>query len=382
MKERAVFLDKLRVAATCAVVLLHTVTGVMDHTDMEAYPLEKTVFLVLLDLICWCVPVFLLISGYLFLNPDRKITMGKMLGRYCRRIALALLVFGVPYACLEQIATERCFRWRMIGNSFLMVVRGESWSHLWYLYLILFLYLLTPGLKKLLEVLPRPILYILLTALFIGSSVLPYLVKLLDLKAVWVLPDWVIYLFYYISGFLFWDGFRSTGSQEGKSVEEIPVACDQFKGIKPENSIQEKTETNKKGRKRKAWSGGYLAAALAFAMVCSRLSGSYTLQMAYNYPFTAVLSLLLFQWGSSMHGKDSSKHRKMENFWKQAALLSFTVYLVHPVFLNTAYKFFHVTPLSFPIGISLPVFFGIVLLLSVVVAWVLYRIPFLRKYVL
>ena len=79
MKEREVFLDKLRVAATCAVVLLHTVTGVMDHTDMEAYPLEKTVFLVLLDLVCWCVPVFLLISGYLFLNPGRKITMRNIL---------------------------------------------------------------------------------------------------------------------------------------------------------------------------------------------------------------------------------------------------------------------------------------------------------------
>ena len=144
MKERAVFLDKLRVAATCAVVLLHTVTGVMDHTDMGDYPVEKTVFLVLLDLICWCVPVFLMISGYLFLNPDRKITMGKMLCRYCRRIVSALFVFGVPYACLEQIATERCFRWHMIGNSFLMVLRGESWSHMWYLYRLLGLYLCMP----------------------------------------------------------------------------------------------------------------------------------------------------------------------------------------------------------------------------------------------
>ena len=82
MKERTVFLDKLRVAATCAVVLLHTVTGVMDHTGMGAYPLEKKVFLVILDLVCWCVPVFLLISGYLFLNPDRELGMRKMLLKY------------------------------------------------------------------------------------------------------------------------------------------------------------------------------------------------------------------------------------------------------------------------------------------------------------
>ncbi len=36
----------------------------------------------------------------------------------------------------------------------------------------------------------------------------------------------------------------------------------------------------------------------------------------------------------------------------------------------------------FPIGISLPVFWGLTLLLSTAVARVLYRIPLLRKYVL
>ena len=149
MREREGFLDKLRVAATCAVVLLHTITGAMDITDMRPFPLEEKVFLTALDLICWCVPVFVLISGYLFLNPVRKISMRDMLARYCRRILLALFLFGVPYACLEQIALEHTFRMEMPGRAFFMVLRGESWSHMWYLYLILLLYLMTPALKRL-----------------------------------------------------------------------------------------------------------------------------------------------------------------------------------------------------------------------------------------
>ena len=76
MKKREVFLDGLRVAATCAVVMLHTITGAMDITNMSEYPLEWKVFLAGLDLLCWCVPVFLMISGYLFLNPAREIGMG------------------------------------------------------------------------------------------------------------------------------------------------------------------------------------------------------------------------------------------------------------------------------------------------------------------
>ena len=147
MREREGFLDILRVAATCAVVLLHTVTGAMDITDMAAFPAEEWIFLMALDLICWSVPVFVLISGYLFLKPARRVSMRDVLARYGRRILLALFIFGVPYACLEQIALERSFSLGMLGKGFLMVLRGESWSHMWYLYLILALYLMTPALK-------------------------------------------------------------------------------------------------------------------------------------------------------------------------------------------------------------------------------------------
>ncbi len=353
MKERTVFLDKLRVAATCAVVLLHTVTGVMDHTDMGAYPLEKKVFLVILDLVCWCVPVFLLISGYLFLNPDRELGMRKMLLKYCRRIVLALFVFGVPYACLEQIAAERCFRWEMTGKAFLMVARGESWSHLWYLYLILILYLLTPAIRKLLAILPRPVLYILLAGLFAGSSVLPWLAKLLETETIRGLPDWGIYFFYYISGSLF---RQKSGSL---ADTESPGAAKAIAGY--------------------AWTA---AAVRAAAMACSRLNGNYTVQMAYNYPFTTVLSLLIFGGGSTLCRMVPWEGKAMDGFWKQAAGLCFAVYLVHPVFLNTAYKFLHVTPLSFPIGISLPVFWGAALLLSAAAARILCGIPTLKRYVL
>lgn len=353
MRRRDVFLDKLRVAATCAVVMLHTVTGVMDTTDMGAYPVEKRVFLVVLDLVCWCVPLFLLISGYLFLNPARDIGMGRMLTKYCRRIVLALFFFGVPYACLEQIAMEEGFRWGMVAEAVHMVLRGESWSHMWYLYLILLLYLLTPPLKWMLIRVPRWTVYALLLALFVGASVLPYLRKLLSLEEMAVLPDGGIYFFYYISGYLFVTG-------QGKRQED-----------------------ERGGMRREAL--GHLplfAGLLAAGMVLSRLVGDYTVQMAYNYPFTVLLSLLLFGWAAGGKWPARRMPTVPPSFWEGAAALSFAVYLIHPVFLNIAYKFLHVTLLSFPIGVSLPLFFTGTLLLSTAVAWALRQIPFLRGYVL
>ena len=68
---RKQFLDVLRVLATCAVVLMHVLTGATDVTDASIVPEYRSLLLSVMDLVTWCVPIFLLISGYLFLNPER-----------------------------------------------------------------------------------------------------------------------------------------------------------------------------------------------------------------------------------------------------------------------------------------------------------------------
>lgn len=358
MKAREDFLDRLRGAATCAVVLLHTITGTMDMTDMGAYPMEKKVFSVVLDLTCWCVPIFVMISGYLFLNPERELTLGKMLAKYCRRIVLALIVFGVPYAWMEQVSVEGCFRRDMILTGFLMVLRGESWAHMWYLYLILFLYLLTPGIKWILARIPRGAVYLLLAVLFAVSSLFPYSRRLFGSAWEGMALGWGIYFFYYISGYL----FVTQGLAHTQREVSASGGCRKTRGFH---------------MKEPAALLYAMAFLLAAGMVCFRLLGGYSAQMAYNHPFTVVLSLLLFGAGMLSHGETA-----VSPFLRRLARYSFAVYLVHPVFLNLAYKFFRITPLDFPVGISLPVFFVVTLLLAVTAAWALNRFPPLRKYVL
>ena len=379
MKDREVFLDKMRVAAACAVVLLHTVTGVLNVADMSQYPLENKIFLILTDLSCWCVPVFLLISGYLFLNPARKIGIGKMLTRYCRRVALALLLFGVPYACLELIVTQRGLRWGMLWESFLMVLQGKGWSHMWYLYLILFLYLLTPGLKWVLSCIPKQAVYIVLGVLLAECSIRPFLFRLFELEVRTFLPEGGgIYLLYYLCGYLFAERKNDRLEKSGK-------------------------EAGSRCGKRKVHVGNCLPALSVFlvaVIVCRRLFQEQFAQVAYNDTLIVGLSLALFGWafytgkrtpagnGIIPRGKFSrgNFHRRKIPWekipWEKLADLSFAIYLVHPGFLNMSYKFFHITPLSFPLGISLPVFFLGTLLLAAVLAWALRKIPPLKKYVL
>ncbi|MCM1045730.1 MAG: acyltransferase family protein [Candidatus Gastranaerophilales bacterium] len=345
--NREIFLDILRIAATSAVVLMHTVTGVWDNTDMSAYPAELTVFMVVKDLITWCVPIFLLISGYLFLDPRRKITLWQMLWKYCGRIVLALFLFGVPFACMELISTTQVFEPWMLWESVMMVLRGQSWSHLWYLYMILGLYLITPALKYLLKNCPAWLLYIVLGILAAGCSIYPYLQKLFAWEQAVMPPDAGIYLFYYLCGYLFVTGKCSQNTKVRK-LRSVNMAA---------------------------------AVILPVGMAISRLVGDYEMQMAYNYPFTVLWSLAIFYlaWNRET---DAERAPSVTEAAVKMSSLCFAVYLVHPIFVNFAYKFLHITLLDFPIWLSLPCFYTVILGLSILVAWILRRIPWMSKYVL
>ena len=361
---RKQFLDVLRVLATCAVVLMHVLTGATDVTDASIVPEYRSLLLSVMDLVTWCVPIFLLISGYLFLNPERTLTYPVMIKKYCRRIALAILLFGVPYAASELVVAERTFRIRMIPEALKMTLMGHTWSHMWYLYLILFLYLITPLLKKVLRVLPVWGVGTVMAVIFLGSSVAPFLNKVLDVNSIPVLPDGGVYFLYYLCGYFF-------------AVREVCV-----------------------DKGRNVWLTAAVAV-LALGMILSRTLAGFSIQMAYNYPFTVLLAVLLFAagWNGRRDGAASTAREKDRTHripWQEAGALSFAVYLVHPVYVNLLYKFVKITPFTVleQCGVQsvaagqavlillLAAFCLVVLALATATAWVLRKIPVLRKYVL
>ena len=394
---RKQFLDVLRVLATCAVVLMHVLTGATDVTDASIVPEYRSLLLSVMDLVTWCVPIFLLMSGYLFLNPERTLTYPVMIKKYCRRIALAILLFGIPYAASELVVAERTFRVMMIPEALKMTLTGHTWSHMWYLYLILFLYLITPLLKKVLRVLPVWGVAAVMAVIFLGSSVAPFLNKVLDVNSIPVLPDGGVYFLYYLCGYLFAvrevcvDKGRDAGGQmvesgSGRSAGENTEWCGETQNVES-----------------RAWNVWLTAAVavLALGMILSRTLAGFSIQMAYNYPFTVLLAVLLFAAGWNGGGDGAAlaareKDRIHRISWQEAGALSFAVYLVHPVYVNLLYKFVKITPFTVleQCGVQsvaagqavlillLAAFCLVVLALATATAWVLRKIPVLRKYVL
>ena len=386
---RKQFLDVLRVLATCAVVLMHVLTGATDVTDASIVPEYRSLLLSVMDLVTWCVPIFLMISGYLFLNPERTLTYSVMIKKYCRRIALAILLFGVPYAASELVVAEKSFRIMMIPEALKMTLTGHTWSHMWYLYLILFLYLITPLLKKVLQILPAWSVVAVMAVIFLGSSAAPFLNKVLDINGIPVLPDGGVYFLYYLCGYLF-------------VVREVCVDKAESSATSGKRKRMEAGDHTEPARGRRIGNVWLIAAAvLTMGMILSRTLAGFSIQMAYNYPFTVLLAMLLFAAGWK-GGRDSAaptareKDRIHRIPWQEAGALSFAVYLVHPVYVNLLYKFVKITPFTVleQCGVQsvaaghavlillLAVFCLVVLALATATAWVLRKIPVLRKYVL
>ena len=394
---RKQFLDVLRVLATCAVVLMHVLTGAIDVTDTSIVPEYRSLLLSVMDLVTWCVPIFLLISGYLFLNPERTLTYPVMIKKYCRRIALAILLFGVPYAASELVVTERTFRIMMIPEALKMTLMGHTWSHMWYLYLILFLYLITPLLKKVLRVLPVWGVVAMMAVIFLGSSVAPFLNKVLDVNSIPVLPDGGVYFLYYLCGYFF--ALREVCVDKGRNAGSQMVEPGSGRRAGDNTECDGETQ-NVESRAWNVWLKAAVAV-LAMGMILSRTLAGFSIQMAYNYPFTVLLAVLLFAtgWNGGRDGAASAareKNRIHRIPWQEAGALSFAVYLVHPVYVNLLYKFVKITPFTVleQCGVQsvaagqvvlillLAAFCLVVLALATATAWVLRKIPVLRKYVL
>lgn len=149
-KSRVGQFSYMRIIACFAIVILHELFasttdsyfgGVMSEGDwMFEYIAEH--------MIMWAVPVFLMITGALQLDSDRKLTKGKLFKKYIRRVALALVVFTLIFTILDwafDAGYDENLPVILVWLKKLFL--GQSWAHMWYIYLLIGLYLLLPFFK-------------------------------------------------------------------------------------------------------------------------------------------------------------------------------------------------------------------------------------------
>lgn len=331
----------LRIMATLAVIFLHTCNTISNNTSIYDLSIEELAFFTSGNYVMnWAVPAFLMISGGLLLRKDKKISYGICLSKYCKRILLALFVFGVPFSALELISSEQTVSPMLIVTAIQNVVSGKSWSHLWYLYALIGVYLVLPVIKSFTDNAGKKDIAIFLTILFLFNSVVPLFESIFDFEVGFLIPISSYTVFYLVLGVFFDEYIPKVLTKRSVSTIVIFVCT--------------------------------VTIVILNSKVISKGS-------VYFGSGSVLITLTVIAIFSLIKGIDF-KHS--EHIWK-IDRLCFGTYLIHPLFINTVYKVLKITPLSFNrYRLSTLLFWIIFAVCSLITSRIMYLIPFLRKYIL
>jgi surface polysaccharide O-acyltransferase-like enzyme len=139
---RLLWADLIRVYAIAAVVLLHC--AAVPNTQFGEIPIcvwwQSNVYA---SFVCTCVPLFVLLSGALLLTQTQW-DSGTFFRKRVSKILLPLLAWTLIYAAWRKFMWKHEIALDDLFGHFLSGLKQPIFPHLWFLYLIVSLYLITP----------------------------------------------------------------------------------------------------------------------------------------------------------------------------------------------------------------------------------------------
>lgn len=156
--------DVLRVVAAFAVVFLH----IAAQKIFTAYPSKQWEIMNFYDSsVRWCVPIFVMISGALFLNSNRNLDIKKLYTKNIWRMVRTFFIWSLLYSIVYHHNSLKPF----VEN----LVQGEF--HLWFLKMLIGLYIAIPILKVIVQNKKIEIYFLCLS--FITAYIIPLTIKML-----------------------------------------------------------------------------------------------------------------------------------------------------------------------------------------------------------
>lgn len=138
--KHKMYLDYLRVLSALAVVVIH-VLGDKYYYCVEFKSAAWYYVTIFGSLVRFAVPIFFMISGALFLNPNKNVSTKRLWLKNILRLVVSFFVWDVLYAF---ISTRRFFAFSF-GYAKLVFNSVASFKyHLWFIPSLVFLYMLTP----------------------------------------------------------------------------------------------------------------------------------------------------------------------------------------------------------------------------------------------
>lgn len=194
----------IRAISCIAIICLHTIftaVGIYGQTVQENRLIS---YRVVMDNLMWAVPCFIMVTGALLLNKEKNISYKKIFTKYIGRILGAIFVFGLTFAFIDIVYSVEPMTMGMILGQLAEIITGNSWSHVWYLYCIIGLYLLLPFYKKIVNNSTKKEMIYLLAVYVVFLSIVPQL-RNWNVNIGFYIHVSTIYPFYFFVGNYLWE---------------------------------------------------------------------------------------------------------------------------------------------------------------------------------
>lgn len=172
--DRAVYLDYLRILAVVFVILAHTCSPMVDLADADW---KRLVLVCGLSLGLSCNLLYVMLSGTLLLGTKNKKDEG-VLPFYIRRASKVIIPLIAYYLLLLSLNDEVGFLPpKNLGTAFKRIVTGapDVGPHLWLIYTIVALYLVTPFLRVMMQHLSDRLMFSLAAVILVLNLLTNYL---------------------------------------------------------------------------------------------------------------------------------------------------------------------------------------------------------------
>ena len=345
---RVAYADLVRVIAILMVVLIHSASPIFNTVPVTSGEFAVSV---LFDSIAHAaIPLFVMVSGVFLLDEKREMSVHRAIGHYALPLVGLYFFWSVLYAAANKIAIPLLFEDAAVSSEILKAFGAavlEGAYHMWYLPMMAGLYLITPLLRTFVRQDSRHLVRWFLLIVFVLRFVLPTGIRLVaaftgvDFSAAYngfeLLAGWE-YPAYYVAGWA-------------------------IANTRPETPVR-----------RKVYAAGVLALAmmLGFTGWASACRGEAVKElMEQKSLFCCVYGVALF----ALIAWEGQNLRPRPLLTRLSAL-SFGVYIVHVEVLQL-YKLF--IPYDGGAFVYILVQWVVVTAVSFVAAWVLSRIPLLKR---
>lgn len=332
------WLDNSRILAMFAVVLLHAAGPVVVGSDIGTdYWWIGNLYD---SMVRWCVPVFIMISGALLLDTNKKEDLNTFYTKRISKIFIPIIFWTVFYLMWASLKGAIKGQPLSLSDLTASLLSGTPHYHMWFLYMIATLYLFVPFLRKIVASSTRKELIV-----FSGISLM--LSAINDVA----------------------DIFRP---------EKTTIFINLFLSYVPYFVIGHLIRTSDRSHPKKILWAVFLISSTLTAVGLFVVSKKISLEAGmYFYSFLSA-TVIPMSISAILILKSYSRPIITTNITKKISTLTLGVYLIHPVFLETISRTGYGAS-DFHPAISIPLIACIVFGLSLFSAWVISRTPLLSK---